>query len=91
LSPNFAIRAGLRILDRTVQSENEHQIIATMQSTVMRVSSMMDHVPHFACGRLGARIRIGQRLSNLLGNAGRTERRKVVHADPSPQALLQVS
>jgi sigma-B regulation protein RsbU (phosphoserine phosphatase) len=128
-NPLASISAGARILDRTVHSEKEHQIIAMMQTTVMRMASMIDNVLDFARGRLGGgitlerdaraplepalaqvvdelrlaspgrvietefaihepvncdRIRIGQLLSNLLGNAvshGATDKPIVVHAE----------
>ena len=128
-NPLASISAGARILDRTVQSEKEHQIIAMMQTTVMRMASMIDNVLDFARGRLGGgitlerdaarplepvlaqvvdelrlaspgrvieadfaierpvncdRIRIGQLLSNLLGNAlthGAADKPVVVHAE----------
>jgi sigma-B regulation protein RsbU (phosphoserine phosphatase) len=127
-NPLASISAGARILDRTVQSEKEHQFIAMMQTTVMRMASMIDNVLDFARGRLGGgitlereagkplepvlaqvvdelrlaspgrvieadfaidrpvncdRIRIGQLLSNLLGNAlthGAADKPVVVHA-----------
>ncbi|WP_375157871.1 PAS domain-containing sensor histidine kinase [Bradyrhizobium sp. RDT46] len=113
-NPLASISAGARILDRTAQSEKEHQIIAMMQTTIMRMAAMIDNVLDFARGRLGGgialetdadkplepvltqvvdelrlasagreiqtdfkidrpipcdRTRIGQLLSNLLGNA----------------------
>jgi sigma-B regulation protein RsbU (phosphoserine phosphatase) len=113
-NPLASISAGARILDRTVQSEQEHQVTAMLQSTVMRMSAMIDNVLDFARGRLGGgitlqrdtrkplqpeleqvvdelrmgspdreiladfaidqpvncdRTRVGQLLSNLLGNA----------------------
>jgi phosphoserine phosphatase RsbU/P len=113
-NPLASISAGARILDRTVQSEKEHQVTAMLQSTVLRMSSMIDNVLDFARGRLGGgitlrrdtrkplkpdleqvvdelrmgspgreivadfaidrpvdcdRTRVGQLLSNLLGNA----------------------
>lgn len=113
-NPLASISAGARILDRTVQSNQEHQVTAMLQSTVMRMSAMIDNVLDFARGRLGGgitlqrdtrkpiqadleqvvdelrlgspdrdivttfaidrpvdcdRTRIGQLLSNLLGNA----------------------
>jgi phosphoserine phosphatase RsbU/P len=55
-NPLASISAGARILDRTVQSEKEHQIIAMMQTTVMRMASMIDNVLDFARGRLGGGI-----------------------------------
>ena len=131
-NPLASISAGARILDRTVQSEKEHQIIAMMQTTVMRMASMIDNVLDFARGRLGGgitlerdaatplepvlaqvvdelrlaspgrvieadfaierpvncdRIRIGQLLSNLLGNAlthGASDKPVVVRRDNHP-------
>jgi phosphoserine phosphatase RsbU/P len=128
-NPLASISAGARILDRTVQSEKEHQVIAMMQTTVMRMASMIDNILDFARGRLGGgitlerdtakplepvlaqvvdelrlaspgrvievgfaierpvncdRIRIGQLLSNLLGNAvthGTSDKSVVVHAE----------
>jgi len=128
-NPLASISAGARILDRTVQSEKEHQVIAMMQTTVMRMASMIDNVLDFARGRLGGgitleceagkplepaltqvvdelrlawpgrvieadfaidqpvncdRVRIGQLLSNLLGNAlthGAFDEPVVVHAE----------
>lgn len=113
-NPLASISAGAQILDRTVQSEQEHQVTAMLQSTVMRMSAMIDNVLDFARGRLGGgitlqrdtrrplqpeleqvvdelrmgspgreiladfaidrpvdcdRARVGQLLSNLLGNA----------------------
>lgn len=127
-NPLASISAGARILERTVQSEQEHRVTAMLQSTVMRMSSMIDNVLDFARGRLGGgitlqrdsrkplqpeleqvvdelrmgspgreiltafaldrpvncdRVRIGQLLSNLLGNAlthGASDRPVVVHA-----------
>jgi phosphoserine phosphatase RsbU/P len=55
-NPLASISAGARILDRTAQSEKEQQIIAMMQTTVMRMSSMIDNVLDFARGRLGGGI-----------------------------------
>jgi phosphoserine phosphatase RsbU/P len=128
-TPLASISAGARILDRTAQSEKEHQIIAMMQTTVMRMAALINDVLDFARGRLGGgislerddgkalepvltqvvdelrlaspgrvieaeftidepvkcdRTRIGQLLSNLLGNAlthGAAGKPVVVHAE----------
>jgi sigma-B regulation protein RsbU (phosphoserine phosphatase) len=128
-TPLASISAGARILDRTAQSEKEHQIIAMMQTTVMRMASLINDVLDFARGRLGGgiplerddgkalepvliqvvdelrlaspgrvieaefaidrpvncdRTRIGQLLSNLLGNAlthGAGNKPVLVHAE----------
>ena len=55
-NPLASISAGARILDRTAQSEKEHQVIAMMQTTVIRMASMIDDVLDFARGRLGGGI-----------------------------------
>jgi sigma-B regulation protein RsbU (phosphoserine phosphatase) len=52
-NPLASISAGARILDRTVQNEQEHRVTAMLQSTVIRTSSMIDNVLDFARGRLG--------------------------------------
>lgn len=128
-NPLASISAGARILDRTVQSEQEHRVTAMLQSTVIRMSAMIDNVLDFARGRLGGgitlrrdtrkplqpeleqvvdelrmgspgreiladfaidrpvdcdRTRVGQLLSNLLGNAlthGTSNQPIVVHAE----------
>jgi signal transduction histidine kinase len=40
-NPLASISAGARILDRTAQTEKEHQVIAMMQTTVMRMMSLV--------------------------------------------------
>jgi sigma-B regulation protein RsbU (phosphoserine phosphatase) len=55
-NPLASISAGARILDRTVQTEKEHQIIAMMQTTVMRMAGLIDNVLDLARGRLGGGI-----------------------------------
>lgn len=127
-NPLASISAGTRILDRTAQTEKEHQVIAMMQTTVIRMAGLIDNVLDLARGRLGGgigldrdagkplepvlmgvvdelrlaspgrvieakfkinhavncdRSRIGQMLSNLLGNAlthGASNKPVVVHA-----------
>jgi phosphoserine phosphatase RsbU/P len=128
-NPLASISAGARILGRTAQGDKEHQVIAMLETTVVRMASMIDNVLDFARGRLGGgitlersagkplepvlvqvvdelrmsahgriietqfaidrpvncdRIRIGQLLSNLLGNAtthGSANKPVVVHAE----------
>jgi phosphoserine phosphatase RsbU/P len=65
-NPLASISAGARILDRTVQSEQEHQVIAMLQSTVLRMSSMIDNVLDFARGRLGGGITLRRDTRKLL-------------------------
>lgn len=55
-NPLASISAGARILDRTVQTEKEHQVIAMMQTTVMRMAGLIDNVLDLARGRLGGGI-----------------------------------
>ncbi|MET4218687.1 sigma-B regulation protein RsbU (phosphoserine phosphatase) [Bradyrhizobium sp. LB14.3] len=126
-NPLASLSAGARILDRTVQSEKEHQIIAMMQTTVMRMAGLIDNVLDLARGRLGGGIglnrdfgkplepvlmgvvdelrlaspgrvieakfkidrpvncdsqRLGQMLSNLLGNA-------LTHGSPTKPVIVR--
>lgn len=55
-NPLASISAGARILDRTAQTEKEHQVIAMMQTTVMRMAGLIDDVLDLARGRLGGGI-----------------------------------
>jgi len=55
-NPLASISAGARILDRTVQTEKERQVIAMMQTTVMRMAGLIDNVLDLARGRLGGGI-----------------------------------
>lgn len=57
-NPLASISAGVRILDRTVQTEKERQVIAMMQTTVMRMAGLIDDVLDLARGRLGGGIRL---------------------------------
>ena len=43
-NPLASISAGARILDRSVQTDKEHQVIALMQTTVMRMAGLIDNV-----------------------------------------------
>ena len=55
-NPLASISAGARILDRSVQTDKEHQVIAMMQTTVMRMAGLIDKVLDLARGRLGGGI-----------------------------------
>jgi sigma-B regulation protein RsbU (phosphoserine phosphatase) len=113
-NPLASISAGARILGRNANTDKEHQVVAMMQTTVMRMAGLIDNVLDFARGRLGGgltldrdahkplepvlhqvidelrlsspgrqidaeyaidvpvncdRVRIGQLVSNLVGNA----------------------
>ena len=55
-NPLASISAGARILGREAKTEKEHQIVAMMQTTVMRMAGLIDNVLDFARGRLGGGI-----------------------------------
>jgi sigma-B regulation protein RsbU (phosphoserine phosphatase) len=69
-NPLASISAGARILDRTVKTEKEHQVIAMMQTTVIRMAGLIDNVLDLARGRLGGGIKLerdpGKSLEPLL-------------------------
>ncbi len=65
-NPLASISAGARILDRTVQTEKEHQIIAMLQTTVMRMAGLIDNVLDLARGRLGGGIGLDRDARQLL-------------------------
>jgi phosphoserine phosphatase RsbU/P len=55
-NPLASISAGARILLRRVQGETETQVLQMMQTTVTRMSGLIDNVLDFARGRLGGGI-----------------------------------
>jgi len=55
-NPLASLGAGARILDRTARSEKDHQVIAMMQTSVMRMAGLIDNVLDLARGRLGGGI-----------------------------------
>jgi len=55
-NPLASISAGARILGRDAKTEKEHQVVAMMQTTVMRMAGLIDNVLDFARGRLGGGI-----------------------------------
>lgn len=55
-NPLASISAGARILGRDAKTEKEHQIVAMLQTTVMRMAELIDNVLDFARGRLGSGI-----------------------------------
>jgi sigma-B regulation protein RsbU (phosphoserine phosphatase) len=55
-NPLASISAGARILGRDAKTEREHQVIAMLQTTVMRMAALIDNVLDFARGRLGGGI-----------------------------------
>jgi sigma-B regulation protein RsbU (phosphoserine phosphatase) len=52
-NPLASISAGARILGRHAKTEKEHQVVAMLQTTVMRMTGLIDNVLDFARGRLG--------------------------------------
>jgi sigma-B regulation protein RsbU (phosphoserine phosphatase) len=55
-NPLASISAGARILGRAAKTEKEHQVVAMLQTTVMRMAELIDNVLDFARGRLGGGI-----------------------------------
>jgi phosphoserine phosphatase RsbU/P len=55
-NPLASISAGARILASTAHTEKEHQVIAMMQTTVVRMAGLIDNVLDLARGRLGGGI-----------------------------------
>lgn len=55
-NPLASISAGARILARDAKTEKEHQVLAMMQTTVMRMAGLIDNVLDFTRGRLGGGI-----------------------------------
>ena len=66
-NPLASVSAGARILDRTAQSEKERQVIAMMQTTVMRMAGLIDDVLDLARGRLGGGITLDRDPGKPLG------------------------
>jgi sigma-B regulation protein RsbU (phosphoserine phosphatase) len=52
-NPLASISAGARILGREAKSDREHQVIAMLETTVLRMAGLIDNVLDFARGRLG--------------------------------------
>jgi sigma-B regulation protein RsbU (phosphoserine phosphatase) len=65
-NPLASISAGARILGRSAQTEKEHQVVAMMQTTVMRMAGLIDNVLDFARGRLGGGITLDRNDHNPL-------------------------
>jgi sigma-B regulation protein RsbU (phosphoserine phosphatase) len=52
-NPLASISAGARLLGRGAKTDKEHQIIAMLETTVLRMAGLIDNVLDFARGRLG--------------------------------------
>ncbi|SHG85006.1 PAS/PAC sensor signal transduction histidine kinase [Bradyrhizobium erythrophlei] len=59
-NPLASISAGARILLRQAKGETETQVLQMMQTTVMRMSGLIDNVLDFARGRLGGGITLSR-------------------------------
>jgi sigma-B regulation protein RsbU (phosphoserine phosphatase) len=55
-NPLASISAGARILGREAKNDKEHQVVAMLQATVIRMAGLIDNVLDFARGRLGGGI-----------------------------------
>jgi len=55
-NPLASISAGARILGRDATTEKQHQVVAMLETTVMRMAELIDNVLDFARGRLGGGI-----------------------------------
>jgi phosphoserine phosphatase RsbU/P len=55
-NPLASISAAARILGREAKSDKEHQVIAMLETTVLRMAALIDNVLDFARGRLGGGI-----------------------------------
>lgn len=55
-NPLASISAGARILGRDAKTDREHQVVAMLQNTVVRMAGLIDNVLDFARGRLGGGI-----------------------------------
>jgi len=51
-NPLASISAGARVLGRDAKTEKEHQVVAMLQTTVMRMAGLIDNILDFARGRL---------------------------------------
>lgn len=55
-NPLASISAGARLLGYDAKTDRDHQIVAMLQSTVVRMAGLIDNVMDFARGRLGGGI-----------------------------------
>jgi phosphoserine phosphatase RsbU/P len=65
-NPLASISSGARILLRRTQGETEVQVLQMMQTTVTRMSGLIDNVLDFARGRLGGGIALRRDASRPL-------------------------
>lgn len=65
-NPLASISAGARILHRRTKDETEIRVLQMMQTTVIRMSGLIDNVLDFARGRLGGGITLSRDASRPL-------------------------
>lgn len=65
-NPLASLSAGARILGRTVEGEKEQQVIAMMQTTVIRMAGLIDDVLDLARARLGGGLALNRSFSTPL-------------------------
>ena len=65
-NPLASISAGARILGRDAKTGRDHQIVAMLQSTVVRMAGLIDNVLDFARGRLGGGITLDRNTHESL-------------------------
>jgi phosphoserine phosphatase RsbU/P len=59
-NPLASISAGARILQRKPKDETETRVLQMMETTVLRMSGLIDNILDFARGRLGGGITLGR-------------------------------
>ncbi|MCP1912666.1 CheY-like chemotaxis protein [Bradyrhizobium elkanii] len=64
-NPLASVSARARILGREAQTEEQHQVAAMTQTTVMRTAGLIDNVLDFARGRLGGNVTLQQVVDEL--------------------------
>ncbi|MEH6953022.1 PAS domain-containing sensor histidine kinase (plasmid) [Nitrobacter sp. NHB1] len=62
-NPLASISAGARLLGREARSDKDHQVIAMLETTVVRMAGLIDNVLDFARGRLGSGITLDRDAS----------------------------
>jgi phosphoserine phosphatase RsbU/P len=65
-NPLASISAGARILGREAKSDREHQVVAMLETTVVRMAGLIDNVLDFARGRLGGGITLDRNAARPL-------------------------
>ena len=65
-NPLASISAGARILGRGAKNDKEHQVIAMLETTVVRMAGLIDNILDFARGRLGGGITLDRNARNPL-------------------------